>query len=269
MSTDVALPGQLPALGKIEWYFYAIAAQCTKGRRTPAVGDEMRCFRIFIGRAPIVFVWVLLALWNQGCDRAARHKIKTFFFTGVPPLEETVDERGKRPRTSALSAPVEKQRPKIVLYSHTPYVQGVCSKCHQMPDGFRFRWVDHKKGPPVFRKGGGMPGPLLKPKTELCIMCHDDFASGKVKQMSLWLHSPKAEGDCGVCHDPHQSRFPNQLRQKPSKLCRSCHPQCPSLEAYGMNEVDDCLICHNPHIGRDRRMLKRDFREEKHPVKPS
>ena len=114
-----------------------------------------------------------------------------------------------------------------------------------------------------------MPGPLLKPKTELCIMCHDYFVPQNVKQMRLWLHLSKAQGDCGVCHDPHQSKFPNQMRQKPSKLCRSCHPRCPSLEAHGMNEVDDCLICHNPHVGRDRMMLKRDFTEEKHPVNAS
>ncbi len=229
----------------------------------------MRCFRIFSGRAFIVFVSALFAIGNQGCDRAARYKIKTFFFTGVPPLEGGENERVKMPHTLALLGAAEKQRPKIVLYSHTPYAQGDCSKCHQVSAAIRFRMVGSKKEPPVFRKGGGMPGPLLKPKTELCIMCHDDFAPQKVKQMRLWLHSPKPEGDCGVCHDPHQSKFPNQMRQKPSKLCSLCHPRCPSLEAHGMNEVDDCLICHNPHVGRDRKMLKQDFKEEKHPLNAS
>ena len=223
----------------------------------------------YTGNVLIVIMATLFALCNLGCDRAARYKVKTFFFTGVPPLEGEENERAKKPHTLALLRLAEKQRPKIVLYSHTPFAQGKCSKCHQGSVGARFRMVEKKKGPPVFRIGGGMPGPLLKPKTELCIMCHDDFVPEKVKQMRLWLHSPKPEGDCGVCHDPHQSKFPNQMRQKPSKLCRSCHPRCPSLEAHGMNEVDDCLICHNPHIGLNRKMLKQDFKEEKHPVNAS
>lgn len=227
------------------------------------------CLHKYTGHAFIVIMVTLCALWNQGCDRVVRHKIKTFFFTGVPPLEGEENERVRMPHTLALSRPVEKQRPKIVLYSHTPYAQGHCFKCHQVSAGTRFRMVGDKKGPQVFRKGGGMPGPLLKPKTELCIMCHDAFVPEKVRQMRLWLHLPKPEGNCGVCHDPHQSKFPNQMRQEPSRLCRSCHPRCPSLDAHGMNEVGDCLICHNPHIGLDRRMLKQDFKEEKHPVNAS
>ena len=230
----------------------------------------MPWFRKYIERALIVCVAALFTLSNLGCDRVMRYKIKTFFFTGVPPLENGDNERAKMPHTLlAPSALVEQQRSEIVLYSHTPFAQGVCSKCHHVPAGVRFRMVGDKKGPPVFRKGGGKPGPLLKPKTELCIMCHTYFTPEKVEQMSLWLHSPKPKGDCGVCHDPHQSKFPNQMRQEPSKLCGSCHPQCPSLEAHGMKEVDDCLICHNPHVGRDRMMLKRDFTEEKHYVNDS
>ncbi len=246
-----------------------IIDQCTAERCASAAGEAMHCFRKNLGRALIVIMAALFALWNQGCDRASRYKVKTFFFTGVPPLEGGENERARMPHTLALLAPAEKQRPKFLLYSHTPYAQGNCAKCHQVPAGLRFRMVGDKKEPPVFRKGGGMPGPLLKPKTELCTMCHDDFAPEKARQMHLWFHSPKPEGDCGVCHDPHQSRFPNQMRLKPAKLCRSCHQRCPSLDAYGMNEVDDCLICHNPHFGRDRMMLKRDFKEEKHPVDDS
>jgi predicted CXXCH cytochrome family protein len=229
----------------------------------------MRHIRKAAGVAVMVCVAALVASLNQGCSKVTRYKIKTFFFTGVPPLEDEAIDQVKRPHTLETLVRMEKQRPKIVLYSHTPYAQGLCAKCHQMPGGTSFRIVGNKKGAAVFRKGGGMPGPLRKPKNELCVMCHTFFTPATAKKMSLWLHAPKTEAGCNVCHDPHQSKFPNQMHQKPSALCVSCHPRCPHLDTYDMREVDDCLTCHNPHVGRNRMMLRQDFKEEKHPVDAS
>lgn len=218
------------------------------------------------GRIMLVWAATVMVFTAHGCSPGTRHKILTFFFTGVPPLEKADD---KNPKATAPLAIVDKPSPKIVLYSHTPYAQRDCSKCHRVSSNSRFRMMGNKKGPPVFRKGGGMPGPLLKPKCELCFECHNFFTKEKAVAMGLWLHSPRAEGDCGVCHDPHQSKYPNQMRGEPSKLCQTCHPKCPSLEFQGMTGANECLTCHNPHFGRDRMMLRRDYLEQKHPVDAS
>ena len=215
-----------------------------------------------------MFVWAatVMVITVQGCSPSTRHKILTFFFTGVPPLEEPSPSDGPDKKAPALAAIAENPIPIIVLYSHTPYAKGECSKCHNVSSNTRFRIVGKKQEPPVFRKGGGMPGPLLKPKLELCTECHQSLARQSVEASGLWLHSPKTEGDCGVCHDPHQSKFPNQMRDVPSKLCQSCHPKCPLFGAQGAPEANECLVCHNPHLGRNRMMLRRDHREQKHPV---
>ncbi|MCP4668020.1 MAG: hypothetical protein GY849_16850, partial [Deltaproteobacteria bacterium] len=44
----------------------------------------------------MVWAWVFCA-W--GCDRQARHQVLTFFFTGVPPLEE------EKPKEQAVARP--------------------------------------------------------------------------------------------------------------------------------------------------------------------
>ena len=57
---------------------------------------------------------------------------------------------------------------------------------------------------------------LVSPKDELCFTCHEKPTDGVV-------HGPYAKGQCVLCHDPHVSDFPNQLRAEGNALCLGCH----------------------------------------------
>jgi len=57
---------------------------------------------------------------------------------------------------------------------------------------------------------------LLATGGELCAMCH------QVKSEPV-LHGPYKKGECMICHDPHTSNFPRQLRAETNTLCLSCH----------------------------------------------
>lgn len=51
---------------------------------------------------------------------------------------------------------------------------------------------------------------------ELCAMCHE------AKRAPV-LHVPYREGQCLICHEPHTSNFPRQVRAETNLLCLSCH----------------------------------------------
>jgi predicted CXXCH cytochrome family protein len=51
---------------------------------------------------------------------------------------------------------------------------------------------------------------------DLCAMCHE-------AQKASVLHGPYKEGQCLVCHDPHTSNYPKQLRASVNDLCLVCH----------------------------------------------
>jgi len=202
----------------------------------------------------IIFVGVLLTL-TSGCSRQTKYKILTFFFTGVPPLGEE-----KKPVKKIDTSEVKKKKvEKVVLYSHTPWASGKCDQCHK--NAVSFRMPGQKKAPTVFHKGGGMPGKLIWPKKELCTQCHDDKSKSKAYAKGLYLHPTSAEGDCYACHDPHQSKNPHMLLEKPKNICVSCHLDEEVLDPADVCKPDDCLSCHNPHMGKDRLLLTRDFKE--------
>lgn len=51
---------------------------------------------------------------------------------------------------------------------------------------------------------------------ELCAMCHE----AKVAPVA---HVPYRQGQCLICHEPHTSNFPGQVRAETNLLCLSCH----------------------------------------------
>jgi predicted CXXCH cytochrome family protein len=197
----------------------------------------------------------ILIVVISGCSRQTKHKVLTFFFTGVPPLEAE-----KKPVKKIDTSEVKKKgAEKGILYSHTPWASGKCDQCHKGATGFG---VPGQKGPlTVFHKGGGMPGELVLPKKELCIKCHDAMSVSKAYTEGLWLHTCTEEGECNACHDPHQSNNPNQLLEKPEKICISCHTEGKIIKLAEQCKIDDCLSCHNPHLGKDRLRLKKDYKE--------
>lgn len=197
---------------------------------------------------------VLLTL-ASGCSRQTKHKVLTFFFTGVPPLEEE-----KKPVMKIDISEVKKKiAEKVTLYSHTPWASGECDQCHK--NAVKFGVPGQKKAPTVFHKGGGMPGKLILPKKELCIKCHEAMSKSKAYAEGLWLHPVTADGECNECHDPHQSKNPDMLLEKPKKICVSCHLEEDVLDPTDVCKSEDCLSCHNPHMGKDRLLLTKDYKE--------
>lgn len=245
------------------------------GRRLPYFRTPVRYSRMF--------GWAMLLLWAvvlSGCSPQARHTLLTFFFTGVPPLEseqrpaetEKPVEKADHQSATALQeletpAVIVPPKPKQEYYSHPLWEDGSCTACHQVNKLLSFTpgtAGGKRKTAAVFYAGGGMPGPLLKPKDRLCNECHSDKAGLRAIRENLWIHNPAAKGDCLACHDAHQSRLGGVLRMPADQLCRSCHPEA-KLAAIPMHSQEDepCLSCHNPHLGKDRRLLSKEYREVK------
>src|SRR3990172_5088604 len=147
---------------------------------------------------------------SSGCDRYAKHKVLTFFFTGVPPL----DEGGKGPEKEMEAAKKAEQGPRqrkrrpfveATRFSHGPYASGACYLCHETSETGGFRGFSKEaKAAGSIAKPGIVPGELVAPLRELCVGCH---AGGFVFNESL--HEGK--GECRSCHNAHVGRNSRML----------------------------------------------------------
>ncbi|MDD2271070.1 MAG: cytochrome c3 family protein [Desulfuromonadaceae bacterium] len=228
---------------------------------------------------------ILSILALSGCSRQTRHQALTFFFTGVPPLEEkqadhttaldppprSKDESGRSPKSSQKALPPGQQETLPVvpaapqLFSHTVWAIGNCSVCHEGNGRFGFQpggTAKSSSAQKLFYSGGGMPGNLRLPKDKICTACHTDKTGLRAIKDDLWLHNTTAKGDCLACHDAHQSKQRGVLRRPAEQLCQPCHP-ANKLAALPMHNGTNkpCLSCHNPHMGKDRHLLIQDYRE--------
>ncbi|WP_136810106.1 cytochrome c3 family protein [Desulfosediminicola flagellatus] len=210
---------------------------------------------------------VLLLLISQaGCSQKERHTILTFFFTGVPPLEETASvEKDNELLPIEIINPVKSESTEKTLFSHPVWLAGVCDPCHGSSGNFSFPGV-REKSTSVFNTGGGMPGKLTLPKTTLCIQCHTDKTPKRALFERLWLHNTTAKGECLACHDPHQSENPKTLRQSLSLICYPCHEKGAFWQTPAHQKHEECLTCHNPHMGINRNLLKKEYKELRQPV---
>ena len=197
-----------------------------------------------------------------GCDRHTKHKVLTFFFTGVPSLEEEKKAALEKDKTPQLE---EEAAPLPTFYSHPLTASRQCNLCHQTTANFNM-FGGRAERSVAFRKGMVSPGPLVMPRNELCISCHKDKSAAEALTQGLWLHPTSAKGDCYACHDPHQSTSPYVLLESPQQLCIPCHTDPKVMELAAHKEPGDCLTCHNPHLGKNRLLLKKDYKEVKHPV---
>jgi len=197
-----------------------------------------------------------------GCDRHTKHKVLTFFFTDVPPLEEEKKAALEKDKTPQLE---EEAAPLPTFYSHPLTASRQCNLCHQTTANFNM-FGGRTTRAVAFRKGMVSPGPLVMPRNELCIKCHKDKSAAEALAQGLWLHPTSAKGDCYACHDPHQSTIEYVLLETPQQLCIPCHTDPKVMELEAHKQPGECLTCHNPHIGKNRLLLKKDYKEVKHPV---
>lgn len=179
-----------------------------------------------------------LCLLLSGCDPVARHKALSTIFDGVPSLPPAEnlckDYYTQRVAAELSGAKLKEGGGDAVISSvHLPYEEKRCNDCHAEDK-------DKTDG-------------LIRPKRELCFVCHKDFIKG------AFVHGPVAVGECQACHVPHNSTYPDLLKTDKSKLCDSCHRE--KRLAAGMHELFVskkmvCDDCHNPHFGVVRYFLK-------------
>lgn len=122
---------------------------------------------------------------------------------------------------------------------HDPIAAGNCLGCHRQEPG-----EEHPKN----KKAYG----LQEHDAKLCAMCHESKAT------KSHVHKPVAQGKCLLCHDPHSSDVPGQLRAAGKALCLKCHPDHFEWPVPHKPVADgDCLACHDPHQSDYSQLLRK------------
>ena len=171
-------------------------------------------------------------------DPATRHRILTFFFDGVPPLEGEADQAKE---TGSAAVPGEPDEPRTVWYVHEANKD--CSQCHgQRKKGFFSRQVN-----------------LVATIPELCYTCHTGYA-----RLEGYVHGPVALGQCLFCHDPHKTRNKYLLRKPQPELCYLCHDEgdITMIAAHAEQSPSECTRCHEGHTSSTRHLLKKDWNQQ-------
>ena len=127
-------------------------------------------------------------------------------------------------------------------YSHGPIAANECTVCHI---------VGEKDRPPknhdlTFAKEG----------EALCFDCHEEFEKSLKGKT---LHGPLEEGECIICHDPHQSNDKFLLTEESLPvLCFNCHEDTITKQknVHGPVADGDCIVCHNPHASENEFLLE-------------
>lgn len=172
------------------------------------------------GRYLLVALGALMVAYSSGCGPAARHRVLTIFFDGVPPSGGTV----------APHAPSAPQRfaPSVSFYEHGPFAAKMCQSCHEP-----------------------QTNNLVAPATELCYNCHE------LRLTKAYVHGPLASGGCTVCHDPHSSPNRFLLVADSSTFCIRCHDAQEVAQNPAHQGVEkQCTECHDAHMSDKRYLLK-------------
>jgi len=121
----------------------------------------------------------------------------------------------------------------------------------------------HKQDNPARHQFTALPQPI----GQLCLECHDDPVAGQHR------HKPAADGECIICHNPHQSEQAKLLREAIPDLCFTCHGAQlkdsqgidlpPTKRLFDDSQAQlhppfaegDCLACHRPHASDNIRLL--------------
>jgi len=163
-----------------------------------------------------------LAALAPSCSAAARHRVLSVFFDGVP--EPAAPDEA--PTEGGLATAASAHRVRI---EHEPYASGECSACHDSSATNR----------------------LVVPAGELCFQCHD-FELDRA-----YVHGPLASGGCLGCHDPHASTNPHLLLSASDGFCLGCHQRQDLFRIEGhLGDRTDCTRCHEAHMS-DRKYLLR------------
>ncbi len=199
----------------------------------------MRAVPSFPSSPVLFFLAFLSGSFALGCGAVTRHKVLSFFFDGVPPLEgEGGRQQGLKGRRPGSPKGARRKAPKASL--HPPFVKKHCDKCHA---GLPRRFKGQKSGISFLT---GTPR-LALPLHKLCLQCHKLPAA-------KYVHGPVAMGRCETCHMPHRSPYPHLLKKgKVRDLCFQCHTKdlFVSMDLHQEKGwiLKACTACHDPHGG--------------------
>ncbi|NTV50416.1 MAG: cytochrome C [Geobacteraceae bacterium] len=200
---------------------------------------------IYLRMNPYFYLVLLgcLLLTASGCDPVTRHKVVTSVLDGypaLPPVEELCREHEERAKIACLNktAPDSSLSEQAKGSVHVPYEEKRCNDCHNESKG---------------ADGGQKDALLIKPKEELCFVCHKDILD------KPFQHGPAAVGDCVACHLPHDSIYPALLNVSKESLCTKCHVERRKAARMHDQFVEKgltCESCHDPHAGNTYFFLK-------------
>lgn len=204
-------------------------------------------------------IFICIFLFAVGCDQYTKRKILVFIF---PPLGREKKTVITKEGAEVLSQKTEKKAvPQLAHFIHGPKAQNQCYLCHESSDSYSFRKSDTKGI--VMPSLSDVAGRLVMPLSVLCLDCHTSKSQEAAYSKKLWLHGPVAQGECTLCHQPHQSEYQYLMLKKNSiELCTECHAKRLLREIESHRTNDECISCHNPHAGKDSLLLKKDHSEQ-------
>lgn len=187
-------------------------------------------------RAPILLILLPgLLIMAAACSREATHRVLTFLYDGVPPLDAGLPLPEVEMSEASAEATEDEQAgrgksKRQAFYSHPAYRNNLCGGCHD---------VDR--------------GRLLKTAREgLCQTCHPDKPPKR-----KFVHGPVATNGCLACHLYHKSRYPKVLITDAQSLCFRCHvnEELTTDKHHATIKEERCVDCHDAHGGDDRFFL--------------
>jgi predicted CXXCH cytochrome family protein len=158
-----------------------------------------------------------------------------FFSNGVSYAQPAgTEKQGDSCITSECHATIGKDK-----HVHGPIAAGECIVCHG-------KSPEHREKPKKYIFGE------IKSLDKICFSCHDKFKPKK------FVHNPIEEGECIVCHNPHESPFKFQLTAQGGELCFNCHDEeiVNKKFVHGPAAVGGCIACHEPHVADYEKNLK-------------
>lgn len=213
--------------------------------------------------AALALAW--LAAWLlAACTPIDRYKLKTIFFTGVPPYGSVPVEEDEA-QAAAPTLQRSQRRGGVVVvagrYSHGPYANNACFECHETSGSGGLRGFGRQEAAQgAIAAAGAISGKLRAPMGELCAECHPSHSPAAAAEAGLWVHGPVSSGYCVVCHGGHSALAAPLLHQPGDQLCAGCHTEAHGGEAARAEQAA-CGSCHNAHFGKDNRLLTADYRE--------
>jgi len=238
---------------------------------------------------------IVRPVWDRG-----KNTVVIDAYSGEKKIETVTNEIFYNPALDPVIP--EGYQPNII---HTPETEKLCAPCHNMNATVEQFQGSPEQGNPCYTCHKSMMtapfvhGPagtytcvychalqgerkyaVPKRDAESCLECHADKAAEFKKRK--YLHGPIDAGMCEICHDPHGSAYPAQLRAPVNDLCLSCHDKIanelhavrtPRGKGHPLKAKEDlnpqrkgkeftCVSCHLPHAA-DVRYYYRSNEEEK------